>query len=190
MATVDDLIRVSQWAIQFVDAIVGPHGGAWNKPPEIKKSVTIKTGFDEFDAHVTKTRADQVRNDLGTRIGNIRAEFLQAHPGGYDPWNPGKLNTLARLAIKHRAGHCMEQVAIAFHHLRVAGVNTIDLMSLHWPADHAFLILNRGRAEAVVCDPWSPWKGRRAYAATRQLLTQNLRMHTNTEADSTFTWRA
>lgn len=189
MATVDDLIRVSKLAIQFVDAIVGPHGGAWNKPHEIKRSVTIKTGYDEFDAHVTQSRTNQVRNDLETRIRSIRQEFLQAHPGGYEPWNAGKLNTLARLAIKHRAGQCTEQVAIAFHHLRVAGVKTIDLMSLHWPADHAFLIINRGRADAVVCDPWSPWKGRRAYAATPENQSQNLRMHGNTDAASTFKWQ-
>jgi hypothetical protein len=189
MSTVDDMIRVSELAIKFVDAIVGPNGGAPNKWKEIKETSKINTGYKEFDAHVSKTKAQQVWDDLQDRMTKIREEFAQAYPGGPDPWNAGKLNTLARLAIKYRAGQCHEQVAIAFHHLRVSGVKTIDLMALWSPSSHAFLIINRGRAEAVVCDPWSPWKRHRAYAATPEKLAQNLSMHPNTYAESTFTWR-
>jgi hypothetical protein len=192
MSALQEMIQLSKLAVRFVDAVMGPHGGAQNKPGEIRDSVRITTGYDKFDEHVTKTRTDQVRTDLRARLTQLRNEFYQAYPSGPDPWNAGKLNKLAQLAIKYRAGQCNEQVAIAFHHLRGQGVKTIDVAVLQpWPqADHTFLIINLNTPSAVACDPWSPWKGRRSYAATPQNLTQNLQMHHPTGMTSVFTWTA
>jgi hypothetical protein len=190
MSKLQELIQLSDLAIKYVDAIMGPHGGAPNKPGEIRDSVKVNTGFEKFDDHITQTKAKQVQTDLEARMKLIRDEFAKAHPAGPDPWTAGKLNQMALLAIKHRAGQCNEQVAIAFHHLRGWGVKMIDLMVLQPrpPVDHTFLIINFGKPDAVVCDPWSPWKNRRAYAATEQNLKQNMQMHRASGAASAFTW--
>jgi hypothetical protein len=192
-ASLKELIGLSKWAIGFADAVVGTHGGAINKVAEIRKTTKIETGHDAFDKHVSESAAEMVYADIRSRIDRLRKEFAAAYPHGPEPWNAAKLNKLALLAIKHRAGHCNEQVAIVFHHLRGKGVKTLDFMFLTpypYPADHSFLIINRGMPNAVVCDPWSPWKNYRAYAATPKNLGDYLKMHTYADMESAFTWHA
>ncbi len=114
--------------------------------------------------------------------------FDEKYPDGAEPWTQQKLVDLARFSTEGHTGQCTEQVAVAFEYLlRMPVTKPLDFMiELPRDLDHVFLVVGRQKGkkemprtaqwpidksppwgpDAVVCDPWSPQKDKRAYPAT------------------------
>jgi hypothetical protein len=199
MGKLEDNLRAAGGAISVVDHLM-ILGGAVNKPEaynDIAEGVASACRLDRlpssfgFMGQAIQTFTSSALFFglaypwLMGQVGALREEFLGKYGEEVEPWTEQKLLDLAALARKYHAGHCTEQVAVAFEHLRNHGVKPLDLMiQMPRSLDHVFLVVGRSEgasrssswtidqappwgADAVVCDPWSPDKANRAYPASK-----------------------
>jgi hypothetical protein len=190
MGKLQDNLQAARDAVAIVDLTL--FWGATNKPKEtlaqIKGIQPLQTPPQVIQGVF---EMEQMQQD--NLLGLIRMQFNKKYPQGPEPWTEQKLVDLATIAQQLHAGQCTEQVAVAFTYLlRNRSVKPLDFMlQIPRELDHVFLLVGRQMGtsrtaewpidtsppwgpDAVVCDPWSPRKDKRAYPASEipQVMTR------------------
>jgi hypothetical protein len=182
MGTLQDNLKAAQDAVGVVDLVL--FWGATNKPEETLAKIK-KYCRGDCSPPVIQGVFEMEQMQQDNLLGLIRMQFDRKYPQGPEPWTEQKLVDLAMFAQQLHAGQCTEQVAVAFTYLlRNLSVKPLDFMRLlPERLDHVLLVVGRQESkprrtewpidksppwgpDAVVCDPWSPRKDKRAYPAS------------------------
>jgi hypothetical protein len=183
MGKLDDNMQAAQYAVAVVDLEL--FWGAANKPEETLAQIKRIQQPRGTSPQVVQDVFEMELMQQEGFMGFIRSTFAKKYPQGAEPWTEQKLVDLATIARQVHAGQCTEQAAVAFTYLlRNRSVKPLDFM-LQQPRelDHVFFVVGRQRGkvnatewpidksppwgpDAVVCDPWSPQKDKRAYPAS------------------------